>query len=75
MKDKNQRSKDRFITTYKEGDGITAALKAIIVDRATGVNYLYVQAGNSTTLTPLLNADGKPVVTEMIDDDKGFFGG
>lgn len=71
MKDKQK----RFITTYKEGDGISSALKAVLVDRATGVNYLYVQAGNSTTLTPLLNADGKPVVTEMVDDDKGFFGG
>ncbi len=69
MKDKQK----RFITAYKEGDGITSALKAVLVDRATGVNYLYLQVGNSTTLTPLLNADGKPVVTEADPDDKGFF--
>jgi len=35
----------------------------IWVDKKTGVNYLFHQAGYSGGLTPLLDADGKPVVT------------
>ena len=38
----------------------------IIVDRETGVNYLFVHRGYGGGLTPLLDADGKPVVTKPI---------
>ncbi|MBO5797814.1 MAG: xylan 1,4-beta-xylosidase [Clostridia bacterium] len=37
----------------------------ILVDRVTGVNYLYYTLGNSGGLTPLLDANGKPVVTPV----------
>ena len=39
-------------------------LRAILVDKETGVNYLFVQSGYAGGLTPLLDADGKPVVTK-----------
>lgn len=32
-------------------------------DRETGVNYLYRSAGSSGGLTPLLDRDGKPVIS------------
>lgn len=35
----------------------------IIVDKKTGVNYLMVRSGYGAGLTPLLDADGKPIVT------------
>lgn len=35
----------------------------VLVDKETGVNYLFVQSGYAGGLTPLLDADGKPVVT------------
>jgi hypothetical protein len=35
----------------------------IWVDKKTGVNYLFCQNGNAGGLTPLLDADGKPVVS------------
>lgn len=35
----------------------------IIIDTETGVNYLFVQEGYAGGLTPLLDADGKPIVT------------
>ena len=41
------------------------ALKQILVDKKTGVNYLFVQSGYAGGLTVLLNADGKPVVTPI----------
>ena len=36
----------------------------IIVDKETGVNYLYVHRGYGGGLTPLLDADGKPIITQ-----------
>ena len=37
----------------------------VIVDKKTGVNYLFAQSGYSGGLTPLLNRDGTPVVTTV----------
>ncbi len=53
---------DRFVRVYKQGK-MTAM--EIWIDRATGVNYLYRQAGYSGGLTPLLDPSGKPVVTPV----------
>ena len=36
----------------------------VIVDKETGVNYLFVESGYAGGLTPLLNPDGSPVVTK-----------
>ena len=40
--------------------------KTIYVDKATGVNYLFIASGLGSGLTPLLDTDGKPVVTKDI---------
>ena len=59
MADKNE----RFILTYKQG---VASRTEIIVDKLTGVNYLFrVESGYAGGLTPLLDKDGKPVITPM----------
>jgi len=54
---------DRFKRVYKQG-----ALEPleIWVDTETGVNYLYHQSGYSGGLTPLLDKDGKPIVTPIV---------
>ncbi len=36
----------------------------VIVDKKTGVNYLFVRSGYGAGLTPLIDADGKPIVTK-----------
>lgn len=36
------------------------------VDTETGVNYLYHFSGYTGGLTPLLDRDGKPVITTVI---------
>ena len=55
----------RFEKVYTQG-----ALETIeiLVDRETGVNYLFRQNGHAGGLTPLLDRDGKPVVTPIIND-------
>ena len=51
----------RFETIYSQGAGTIE----ILVDKETGVNYLYRSSGYSGGLTVLLNKDGTPVVTPI----------
>ena len=51
----------RFEAIYTQDMGGTK----IIVDKNTGVNYLYIQSGYSGGLTVLLNRDGTPVITPV----------
>jgi hypothetical protein len=53
---------DRFDIKDRESTLLTEAI--VIVDKETGVNYLYVGRGYGGGLTPLLDADGKVVVTK-----------
>ncbi|MEA4869008.1 MAG: DUF6440 family protein [Christensenella sp.] len=53
---------DRFIRIYTKG--ITSS-NEIWVDRETGVNYLFHSSGYAGGLTPLLDKEGKPVVTDI----------
>ena len=52
----------RFIEGYSE-DGMT--ISKVLVDRQTGVNYLFHASGYAGGLTPLLKPDGTPVVTPV----------
>lgn len=54
----------RFEVVYSEGNGVIEVSKTIYVDKKTGVNYLFIQSGAGAGLTPLLDADGNPVVTK-----------
>ena len=51
----------RFEKVYSQEMGSVT----ILVDKQTGVNYLFAQSGYAGGLTPLLNADGTPVVTPV----------
>lgn len=53
---------DRFIKIYSQGK---LSVIEIWVDKETGVNYMYRRDGNSGGLTPLVDKDGKPVVTAV----------
>lgn len=55
---------DRFEMTYEQSASLGSSRLEIWVDKVTGVNYLYRRDGYSGGLTPLLDADGKPVVTK-----------
>ena len=57
-----KKDENRFIKTYSQG-GLSNT--EIWVDRFTGVNYLFHQSGYAGGLTPLLDADGKPIVTSV----------
>lgn len=50
----------RFERVYIQGK---MSSTEIWLDKETGVNYLYHACGYSGGLTPLLDRDGKPIVT------------
>ena len=59
---------DRFEAVYEQEDGILSVeTKKILVDKVTGVNYLFIKAGYGGGLTPLLDENGKPIVTKNIE--------
>ena len=55
------KKEERFIRVHSENMGS----EQILVDKKTGVNYLFVQSGYAGGLTVLVDANGKPVVTPV----------
>ena len=53
---------ERFEKVYSQG---VVTVTEIWVDKETGVNYLYHAAGYGGGLTPLLDRDGKPVISPV----------
>ena len=53
----------RFEVVYQQG-GLVDIIE-VLVDRETGVNYLFRTNGNAGGMTPLLDREGKPVVTPL----------
>ena len=53
----------RFDVIYKGSSGLTS--QKVLVDKETGVNYLFVSEGYSGGLTALLDKEGKPVVSRV----------
>ena len=53
----------RFEKIYSQSTMMGNA--TILVDKETGVNYLYCQSGYSGGLTPLLDSEGKVVITPI----------
>ncbi|MCL2817052.1 MAG: DUF6440 family protein [Clostridiales bacterium] len=52
----------RFEIILKEGSELGQVVK-ILRDKNTGVNYVYVGSGYGGGLTPLLDKEGKPIVS------------
>ena len=54
----------RFEKVYSQG---TMTTMEIWVDTETGVNYVFHASGYAGGMTPLLDRDGKPVVSPVIN--------
>ena len=55
---------DRFEKVYSQG---SLSVMEIWVDKETGVNYVFHASGYAGGMTPLLDRDGKPVVSPVIN--------
>ena len=60
---------DRFICTEISGGFFEGVQCRVLVDRKTGVNYLWTASGYGGGLAVLLDAEGKPVVTPVPAED------
>ncbi len=59
------KKEERFKTILEEGSQLKhEGIRLILVDRETGVNYLAWKSGYGAGITPLLNTDGKIIVTK-----------
>jgi hypothetical protein len=54
---------DRFEKVYTQG---ALNVTEIWVDKETGVNYVFHQSGYAGGMTPLLDREGKPVITPIV---------
>ena len=59
------KKEERFVKVHSEAMGG----RIILVDKVTGVNYLFVQNGYAGGLTPLLDREGKPIITSVPRDE------
>lgn len=57
---------DRFIRIHKQGAGFSPIFE-VWVDRRTGVNYAVWASGYAGGMTVMLDAEGKPIITELDD--------
>ena len=60
MKGRTAMDEKRFVRIYKQ-ETLTTVLE-ILMDRETGVNYLYRRNGYSGGMTVLVDRDGKPLI-------------
>lgn len=56
---------NRFERVYTQS-GFTGSTQ-ILVDKETGVNYIYHSSGYGGGLTPLLDREGKPVISPVLN--------
>ena len=55
---------ERFEKVYSQG---TLNVTEIWVDKETGVNYVFQASGSAGGMTPLLDREGQPVVSPIIN--------
>ncbi len=55
----------RFVKTYSQG---TIDVIEILVDQETGVSYLFRSNGYAGGMTPLLDREGKPIITTILEE-------
>ena len=60
---------NRFICTEISG-GAFDIQERVLVDRKTGVNYLWASGGYAGGLTVLVDAEGRPIVTPVPRDEE-----
>ncbi len=59
------KKEERFEVIFKDGSQLKyEGIRQILIDKETGVNYLCWTAGNGAGITPLLDSEGKVIVTK-----------
>ena len=56
---------DRFEIVLQEGNALTSPQRTVLMDRATGVQYLFFKDGYGGGLCALVDKDGKPLTWDV----------
>ena len=62
-----KKKRKRFVVV--EEDNTFTQNRYVLVDRETGVNYLWMTGGYAGGLTVLVDAEGKPIVTPIPEEE------
>ena len=64
-KRRNKHGKERFEVIFRDGSQLKdEGVRQILVDKETGINYLCWKSGYGAGITPLLDSEGKVIVTK-----------
>lgn len=59
------KKEERFEVIFRDGSSLKdEGIRQILVDKETGVNYLCWKSGYGAGITPLLDSEGKVIVTK-----------
>ena len=59
------KKEERFEVIFRDGSSLKdEGIRQILVDKETGVNYLCWKSGYGAGVTPLLDSEGKVIVTK-----------
>lgn len=59
------KKEERFEVVFADGSQLKdAGIRQILVDHETGVNYLIWKSGYAGSITPLLDSEGRVVITK-----------
>ncbi len=61
---KERKKEKRFVRVFNEYSTCDTRTD-IFIDKETGINYLLMRNGYSSTITPLLDTEGKPIVSDI----------
>lgn len=59
------KKEQRFQIIHQEGNGLGSPQCTVLMDNATGVQYLFVQSGYGGGLCPLVVKEGGPLVWDV----------
>lgn len=62
-----EKQEKRFVQVFAEDCGFFGPESSLVADRQTGVTYLIIRNTFGSGITPLLDANGKPVITKPED--------
>lgn len=60
-----EKQQKRFVQVFAEDCGFFGPESSLVADRETGVTYLIIRNTFGSGITPLLDAEGKPVITKL----------
>lgn len=56
---------ERFQVVHQEGNALTSGVRQVLLDTATGVQYLFIQNGYAGGLCPLVDKEGGPLTWDV----------